>query len=85
MRAFSLIAAAAGVLAGCGAAPLDYHSPNEIPPGPGLLSGEQGVFVVRLGERPRFPAWKPTEEDAAEYQEFLDWREWRQWRQRQGR
>ena len=33
-------------LAGCAAAPFDYTPVDEIPPGPGLLSGEDGEFVV---------------------------------------
>lgn len=38
------------LLAGCGAMPMDYHPGNEIPPGPGLLTGEQGAIVVHIGD-----------------------------------
>lgn len=33
-------------LAACAAEPFDYTPVDEIPPGPGLLSGEEGEFVV---------------------------------------
>ena len=33
-------------LAGCGAPPFEYHSQREIPKGPGLFSGEEGVFAL---------------------------------------
>lgn len=35
------------LLAGCNAAPLDYHSPQDIPRGPGMFSGADGGFVMR--------------------------------------
>lgn len=31
-------------LAGCGGQPYTYVEATEIPPGPGLLTGERGVF-----------------------------------------
>ena len=34
-------------LAACGAAPLRYTPVDEVPEGPGLLSGEDGAFVIR--------------------------------------
>ncbi len=67
MRALLLAACAA--LAGCAAEPVPYHSGNEIPRGPGLLSGAEGEFVLRLdgsGAAPR---------DAAEEREYQEWRE----------
>lgn len=33
-------------LSACAAEPFDYTPADEIPPGPGLLSGEDGEFVV---------------------------------------
>ena len=48
MRA--LVLAMGLAVAGCGAQPVPYHSGNEIPPGPGLLSGEKGEFVVRAAD-----------------------------------
>jgi hypothetical protein len=74
VKAFPALALAAA-LAGCGAAPLDYHSQNEIPRGPGMLSGVSD-------ERAEFARWKKEKAGSAEYQEFLDWREWRRERQR---
>ena len=79
MKKFSASVLAA-FLAGCGAAPLDYHSPGEIPRGPGMLSGEQGAIVMRAGEadeRRDFERWKKEKEGSAEYREFQDWREWK--------
>jgi hypothetical protein len=41
------IALLAGLwLAGCAAEPFDYTPVDDIPPGPGLLSGEDGEFVI---------------------------------------
>jgi hypothetical protein len=33
-------------LAACAAKPFDYTAPDEIQPGPGLLTGEDGEFVI---------------------------------------
>jgi hypothetical protein len=33
-------------LAACAAEPFDYTPADEIPPGPGLLSGADGEFVI---------------------------------------
>ena len=42
-----VIALSAGFwLAACAAEPLDYTPVDEIQPGPGLLSGEDGEFVI---------------------------------------
>ena len=42
-----VIAVAVGLwLAACAAEPFDYTPVDEIPPGPGLLSGEDGEFVI---------------------------------------
>ena len=56
-------------LAGCGAAPFEYHSQREIPKGPGLFSGEEGVFAFRSGDTAR----SSDEEE----------RKWREWKERQ--
>lgn len=41
------IAAGAVVLGGCSSwEPVDYTPPSEIKPGPGLVTGERGAFVV---------------------------------------
>lgn len=32
--------------AGCAAEPVAYHSGNEIPDGPGMLTGEKGAVVL---------------------------------------
>lgn len=79
-----LCAALAAALAGCGATPFDYHSPGEIPRGPGLLSGEEGAFVLTLGKA-EFERWKRSAEGSDEYREFQDWREWREWKRRNAR
>ena len=56
-------------LAGCGAAPFESHSQREIPKGPGLFSGEEGVFAFRSGDTAR----SSDEEE----------RKWREWKERQ--
>ena len=38
------------LLAGCAAEPVPYHSGNEIPRGPGLLTGPSGEFVLSADE-----------------------------------
>ncbi len=90
MKAYrvSLYALAAAALAGCAAAPFDYHSQREIPKGPGMFSGEEGVFAFRSRDTARasdyeeFERWKGSAE-RPEQREFEDWREWREWKKRQ--
>jgi hypothetical protein len=42
-----VLAALVIILAACGKAkPLDYAETGEIPPGPGLFSGDDGKFVL---------------------------------------
>lgn len=97
MRPASLIAAAlAAALAGCGAAPLEYHRADDMKPGPGMISGEKGEFVYRVGGKPapaaatggeaeEFERWKRSAAGTDEYREFQDWREWRDWKRRNAR
>jgi hypothetical protein len=59
-RAAILVLLAAG-LAGCGAAPFEYHSQNDIPRGPGMFSGADGAFVFRT-------------KDSDEWREFQEWK-----------
>jgi hypothetical protein len=71
MRKIVLVGCA--VLAGCSAQPAPYHSGNEIPQGPGLLSGAEGAFVLRTGEdKPRESA---APQNADEEREYREWRE----------
>ena len=69
MRRAAICAVLAAGLAGCGATPFEYHSQNDIPRGPGMFSGPDGVF-----------AWSSTSDadapdrDAAEWQEFQEWK-----------
>lgn len=58
------------MLGGCAATPFDYRSHNEIPEGPGMLSGEAGAFSLRPGEALPPPG-------SQEYREFQEWREWK--------
>jgi hypothetical protein len=39
------------MLFGCGGKNFDYTDSNEIKPGPGLFSGEDGVFTIIKKER----------------------------------
>ena len=45
-------------LAGCAAEPYAYHSGNEIPRGPGLLTGASGEFVLSAEEWRGYQEWK---------------------------
>jgi len=56
------------LLAGCAAEPVPYHSGNEIPRGPGLLSGNQGEFVLKMGN-------SAAPRDADEEREYQEWRD----------
>lgn len=38
----------AGALAACGSTPIEYHSGNEIPKGPGVFSGDAGEASLRM-------------------------------------
>jgi hypothetical protein len=46
------------LLSGCAAEPAAYHSGNEIPKGPGLLTGTTGEFVLSADEWRRYQEWK---------------------------
>ena len=46
------------VLAGCATEPYTYHSGNEIPRGPGLLTGASGEFVLSADEWRGYQEWK---------------------------
>ena len=48
-------------LGACGAQPIQYHSGNEIPRGPGLLTGPSGEFVLSADEWRRYQEWKRRE------------------------
>ena len=47
---------------------MPYHSGNEIPRGPGLLSGDQGEFVLKMGN-------SAAPRDADEEREYREWRD----------
>ena len=53
MRALLLL-----LLAGCAAQPAPYHSGNEIPNGPGLLSGADGAFVLSAEDYREYQEWR---------------------------
>ncbi|HER19569.1 MAG TPA: hypothetical protein ENO14_00820 [Chromatiales bacterium] len=47
-----LFVAALGTLVACSnVRPFSYTAIHEIPPGPGLVSGDDGVFVLYRGDR----------------------------------
>lgn len=47
-------------LGGCAAQPVPYHPGTEIPQGAGLLTGEDGTFVLSAEEWRQFQEWKKT-------------------------
>jgi hypothetical protein len=57
MRALLL----AVLVTGCASEPVPYHSGNEIPRGPGLLTGPRGEFVLSADEWRRYQEWKQRE------------------------
>jgi len=46
--AFIWVSLLTALLAACGSLPLEYHSQNEIPKGPGVFSGDAGAAVLRM-------------------------------------
>ncbi len=78
----------AAALAGCGGKPFEYHSGNEIPKGPGLLSGESGGLVfsrdkkdVKAAPPPAGAQAQAVAGDAAEFREFQEFQEFRRWKE----
>jgi hypothetical protein len=45
-------------LAACAGEPVPYHSQNEIPRGPGLLTGPQGEFVLNAEDYREYQEWR---------------------------
>jgi len=71
---------------GCSGRYVEYHATTEIPMGPGLMSGEKGVFVLYDGggakdgittepSSPESPPAAPTVDGRA--QEFEDFKRWK--------
>ena len=56
MRA--ILAALCLALSGCAAEPVPYHSQNEIPRGPGLLTGAEGAFVLSIEDYRKYQEWR---------------------------
>ena len=44
--------------AGCAAEPVAYHSGNDIPSGPGMLTGDKGAVVLNVD------VWREKREDS---------------------
>ena len=85
-RRFALVILA-GALAGCGAAkPVPYHSAQEIPQGPGMLSGTDGTFIFRVGGGEQAKAVTSTQRPAApgSKEEFEAFREYQRWKESSG-
>ncbi len=65
LRTVLLAAGLAFLVAGCGGTSYDYSSANDTKPGPGLLSGEDGVVnIVRA--KPNPPVVEETAEEQGE-------------------
>ena len=58
MRTLLFLTCAA--LAGCAAEPVPYHSQNEIPSGPGLLTGAEGAFVLNADDYRQYQEWRKS-------------------------
>ena len=48
VRAMLLVAGVAWLVGCSGAQPMEYHSLSEIPPGPGLFTGESGEKKITV-------------------------------------
>ena len=89
--ALSITLLCAAALAGCNATPLEYHSPQDIPRGAGMFSGNDGGYTMRYAkDAKKAPAAAPAPNSAAalsaeEYREFQEWREWRRAREEAGK
>lgn len=84
-RRLALIAlvGVAGALAGCGTAkPVPYHSAQEIPQGPGMLSGDEGAFVFRVGGSAPAKSMSPAinTPPSGSREEFEAFREYQKWK-----
>jgi hypothetical protein len=64
LRLFQAVTLCASLmLVGCGGEPYTYQTDRELKPGPGLLSGEDGVFrLYGMSERERQELRKQQEE-----------------------
>lgn len=77
VRSTVIVFAAAVTLAGCASQePFEYHAASEIPEGPGLVSGEDGAFVLyssdQAGMGAREPVPAPADQDR--FRAFQDWK-----------
>ena len=77
--------------------PFEYQSASEIPDGAGMISGEDGAFILYSSERKdapnqpiglhdaqrfeAFQAWK--QEDNSIEEEYRQFREWLEWKEYQ--
>lgn len=50
MKTALALVALGAALAGCNATPLEYHSPQDIPRGPGMFSGAEGGLTMRYAK-----------------------------------
>lgn len=80
----------AAALAACGGKPFEYHSGNEIPQGPGLLTGESGAVVLYSDKKVKADPPPATAQAVAgeaagvspeEFREFQEFREFRRWKE----
>jgi hypothetical protein len=52
-------------MAGCASEPVPYHSGNEIPRGPGLLTGAEGAFVLNAEDYRKYQDWRKSQQPQA--------------------
>jgi hypothetical protein len=85
------------VLVGCAGKPIEYDAADEIPTGPGVLSGKDGEFTLYRSKEKKdsdtaadnseakefkeFQEWKKTMQGSEEYREFLEWRKWKKFKE----
>lgn len=85
------------LLTGCVGQPTEYHSQRETPEGPGMLSGEEGEWVLfdeqrhqrngdtssggLLSDEAEFREYQKWREQARESGEYEEFRDWLRWRE----
>ncbi|PXX94769.1 hypothetical protein CR157_21335 [Halomonas sp. LBP4] len=67
-----------GLLTGCAGQPTEFRSDRETPEGPGMLSGEEGGWVL-FGEKRRQRSEESSSggplPDEGEFREYQEWKE----------
>jgi hypothetical protein len=69
-----LIGFALIVLVGCAGQPLEYDAADEIPSGPGVLSGKDGEFTLYRSKEEKDSGTAADNSEAKEFRELQEWK-----------